>query len=246
MAGIQHLSMRIPWRDRPWDQFICDDPLGNSSCTLLSAVGKNRDNVFEQGNAGAGVDTLDQGRLPCLSERATFMSPLGYTVVKRHPYADNRALRGTLHPTKVILPGYAFEAVPFRWLNRGSLAQEIGHDRVPLFNQSAEDAADGALGSSPAWIMDSDNQRAVIDAFFEPVSPGDSLVFVYLKHSPLQEQRTDRLLVGAARVTRITPPPMWDQCLLHPYVGYVGAYLRTRRLSCSVFRSGCGDRGKRG
>lgn len=43
MAGIQHLSMRAPWRDRPWDQFLCDDPLGNSSCTLLAAIGKRRD-----------------------------------------------------------------------------------------------------------------------------------------------------------------------------------------------------------
>lgn len=55
--------MRVPWRDRPWDQFICDDPLGNSSCTLLAAVGKSRDDSYEVANAGAGIDTLDQGRL---------------------------------------------------------------------------------------------------------------------------------------------------------------------------------------
>src|SRR6185312_344813 len=61
------------------------------------------------------------------------------------------------------------------------------------------------------WVMDGDNQRAVIDAFFDSVLPGGSLVFVYLKHSPLQEQRTDRLLVAAARITRMTPPLMWNQ-----------------------------------
>ena len=38
---------------------------------------------------------------------------------------------------------------------------------------------------------------------FEPVTVGDSLVFMYLKHSPLQEQRADRLLVEAAHVTGI-------------------------------------------
>jgi hypothetical protein len=211
MAGIQHLSMRVPWRDRPWDQFLCDDPLGNSSCTLLAAVGRKRDDLFEVSHPGAGIDSLDHNRLPCLSERATFMSPLGYTVLKQHPYHANRALRGKIHDTRVTLPGYAFEAVPFRWMNRGSLAQEIGHERVPLFNQAAEDAADAALNYSPPWVMDGENQRAIIDAFFSHVSPGDSLVFTYLKHSPFQEQRTDRLLVGAARVTRVTPPPMWDQ-----------------------------------
>lgn len=211
MAGIQHLSMRVPWRDRPWDQFICEDPLGNSSCTLLAAIGKNRSDSFEEAHAGAGIDQIDQDRLPCLSERATFMSPLGYTVVKQHPYRNNPALRDTLHDTPVTLPGYAFEAVPFRWMNRESFAQEIGHDRVQMFNPSAEDAADAALHYDPPWVMDGDNQRAILGAFFEAVSPGDSLVFAYLKHSPLQEQRTDRLLVGAARITRITPPPMWNQ-----------------------------------
>ena len=40
---------------------------------------------------------------------ATFMSPLGYTVVKTHPYAWNSALQDKIHPMKVHLPGYAFE-----------------------------------------------------------------------------------------------------------------------------------------
>jgi ATP-dependent exoDNAse (exonuclease V) alpha subunit len=178
---------------------------------LLTAIGKDRDDSFEVDHAGAGIDSLDQNRLPCLSERATFMSPLGYTVIKQHPYRHNRALRNKLLDTQVSLPGYAFETVPFRWMNRDSLAQEIGHERVRLFNQAAEDAADAALDYTPPWVMDGDNQRVILDAFFEPVSAGDSLVFIYLKHSPLQEQRTDRLLVGAARVTRVTPPPMWNQ-----------------------------------
>ncbi|WP_257138192.1 MULTISPECIES: ATP-dependent RecD-like DNA helicase [Streptomyces] len=211
MTGIQHLSMRVPWRDRPWDQFICDDPLGNSSCTLLTAIGKKRDDSFEVAHAGAGIDILDQNRLPCLSERATFMSPLGYTVLKQHPYHESRALKGKLHDTRVTLPGYAFEAVPFRWMNRETLAHEVGHDRVPSFSHVAEDAVDAALNSAPPWVMDGDNQRAVMDTFFEAVAPGDSLVFAYLKHSPFQEQRTDRLLVGAARISRVTPPPMWNQ-----------------------------------
>src|SRR5687767_14708158 len=122
MAGIQHLSMRVPWRDRPWDQFLCDDPLGNSSCALLASIGKERQDDYESDHAGAAIETLDHNRLPCLSERATFMSPLGYSVTKVHPYSFNRALKGTLHDTVVMLPGYAFEAVPFRWLNRESLA----------------------------------------------------------------------------------------------------------------------------
>lgn len=204
--------MRVPWRDRPWDEFVCDDPLGNSSCTLLANIGPKRDDDYEVGHAGLGIDVLEHDRLPCLSERATFMSPLGYTVVKTHPYAWNAALKGRIHPTKVHLPGYAFEAVPFRWLSRQSLNEEIGHDRVPRFNPEAEDHVDRTLGYDGAnWVMDGANQRAVLDAFFDPVEVGHSLVFVYLKHSPLQEQRADRLLVGAARITGVTMPPMWEE-----------------------------------
>lgn len=211
MSAIQHLSMRVPWRDRPWDQHLCDDPLGNSSCALLANIGSERDDGYESGHAGKSIDSLEQDRLPCLSERATFMSPLGYSVRKRHPYAQNRALRGTLQDTQVTLPPYAFEAIPFRWLSRKSLAEEIGHERVPMFNQAAEDAADRAIQHESSWVMDGENQRAVIDAFFDPIAPGHSLVFMYLKHSPLQEERADRLIVGAARVSRVTPPPMWNQ-----------------------------------
>lgn len=67
MSGIQHLSMRVPWRDRPWDASVCDDPLGNSSCTLLANIGPKRDDPYEVDNASASIDTLDQDRLPCLS-----------------------------------------------------------------------------------------------------------------------------------------------------------------------------------
>ncbi|WP_280215102.1 ATP-dependent RecD-like DNA helicase [Nocardia cyriacigeorgica] len=209
--------MRVPWRDRPWDQFVCDDPLGNSSCTLLTGIGKSRDDAFEVAHSGAAVDSLDQGRLPCLSERGMFMSPLGYSVVKQHPFRHNPALRGSLLDSTVSLPGYAFEAVPFRWMNRQSLQDEVGHERVPGFDQNAEDAADAALSYSPPWVMDADNQRAILDAFFEPVVEGDSLVFIYVKHSPLQEERPDRLLVGAARVLRMTPPPKWNQAGTPPF-----------------------------
>jgi hypothetical protein len=57
--------------------------------------------------------------------------------------------------------------------------------------------------------MDGGNQQAIFSAFFEPVTENQSLVFMYLKHSPLQEQRADRLLVGAAHVTRLDLPLMW-------------------------------------
>ncbi|MFF2296531.1 AAA family ATPase [Arthrobacter sp. NPDC058127] len=219
MASVQHLSMRVPWRDRAWDDRVCDSPLGNSSCTLLTNIGANRDDLYEQANAGATINTLDSNRLPCLSERAAFMSPNGYRTVKTHPYASNAALKGTLHPTPVDVPGYAFEAVPYRWLNRRTLYEELGANSVRGFNAEAETAADKALGwNGAAWVMDGENQQAVIREFFDPVAAGESLVFMYLKHSPFQEgEQTGRLLVGAALISQVMPPPMWAQSGKPPF-----------------------------
>jgi hypothetical protein len=202
-----HLSMRVPWMDRPWDGAVCNAPHANGSCVLLKNIGPKRDDVFEEHHAGRPFAQLDSRKLPCLSERSAFMSDVGYRVVKEHPYAGNPAI--SVVATAVSVPGYAFEAVPFRWLNRKTLSKDVGYERVPGFRPEAEDAADRALEYNPAWVMDGGNQRAIFGAFFEPVTVGTSLVFMYLKHSPLQEQRGDRLLVGAAQVTRVELPPLW-------------------------------------
>jgi hypothetical protein len=196
--------------DRPWDGAVCNDPQGNSSCVLLKNIGPKRDDVFEQAHAGLPMAQLDTDRLPpCVSERSTFMSAAGYRVVKNHPYAHNGAI--SVVPSPVSVPAYAFEAVPFRWLSRKSLDKEIGYDRVSGFRPEAEDAANVALKwDGSAWVMDGANQQAILKAFFEPIRARESLVFMYLKHSPLQEQSTNRLLVGAARVTDVQLPPMWD------------------------------------
>ena len=51
-------------RDRPWDGAVCDDPLGNSSCTLLANIGRNRDDEFEATHASKEMAGLDSDRLP--------------------------------------------------------------------------------------------------------------------------------------------------------------------------------------
>ncbi len=217
MSGAQHLSMRIPWRDRPWDDRVCDHPLDNSSCLLLKNIGDKRDDDYEREVAGRPLAQVDADRIPCLSERATFMSPDGYRVTKKHPYAQNGTLKGHLFPTDVVMPGHAFEAVPFRWLSRESFTAQIWDEWHADYDPGAEDRIDQLLGFSPTWIMDGANQRSVIQQFFEPVVPGQSLVFVYLKHSPLQDESTRRLLVGAARVTDVQLPSMWKQSGNEPF-----------------------------
>lgn len=217
MSHLKHLSMRVPWRDRPWDERVCDHPLDNSSCILLANIGRKRDDAYEIANAGVPFAQLDSGQLPCLSERATFMSSTGYRVTKTHPYSMNKVLKGHLQPTDVVMPGFAFEAVPFRWLSRETFTSEIWSEWNADYDPGAEDKVDSVLSFKPGWIMDGANQQAVIRQFFEPVVPGESLVFLYLKHSPLQEESTRRLLVGAARVLDCQSPGMWTHSGTPPF-----------------------------
>ncbi len=217
MTSVQHISIRVPWRDQPWDDKVCHSPLDNSSCLLLKNIGDKRLDEWEGQVAGQSFAQLPEyDRMPCLSERATFMSAHGYQLDKKHPYRFNRALDGHLETTTVSVPPHSFEAVPFRWLSRTTVEEELWQE-TDSYRPEYEEQAHRLLSFTPGWLMDGRNQRAMIDRFFLDVEPGQSLVLVYLKHSPLQEDSTRRLLVGAALVTGVKPPPMWNQSGSQPF-----------------------------
>jgi hypothetical protein len=73
-------------RRADWDQFICDDPLGNSSCTLLAAIGKGRDDSFEVIHAAPGSTTAQIQRSTRGRRVRRPHSPRG-TVPAYWPYA---------------------------------------------------------------------------------------------------------------------------------------------------------------
>lgn len=217
MSSVQHISMRVPWRDQPWDDKVCAHPLDNSSCLPLKNIGDKRLDGWESEVAGRSFAELPQyDRLPCLSERATFMSSHGYALVKEHPYRFNKTLSGHLLPTTISVPPYSFEGVPFRWLSRETVDEQLWQE-ADEYRPEREDAAHRALGFKPGWLMDGHNQRAMIGRFFEDVVADQSLVLIYMKHSPLQEESTRRLLVGAAMVTAVTAPAMWNQSGGQPF-----------------------------
>ncbi len=217
LTAVRHISVRVPWRDTAWDDRVCLSPANNGSCLLLKNIGDRRDDDWEATVAGQSIGELgDPSRLPCLSERATFMSALGYVAHKKHPYRMNRGLKGHLLPTDLAVPPYAFEAVPFRWMNRDTVEGELWAE-ADDYHSEWEEQAHQVVGFKPSWLMDGRNQRAMIDAFFADVVGGHSLVLIYLKHSPLQEETNRRLLVGAATVTHLVPPIMWKQSGEQPF-----------------------------
>src|SRR3954452_20418617 len=209
--------MRVPWRDQPWDDKVCHSPLDNSSCLLLKNIGDKRLDAWKPGGPGRSFAALPQyDRLPCLSEGSTFMSSHGYALEKEHPYRFNKTLKGHLEPTTLSVPAYSFEAVPFRWLSRETVDDGLWQE-TDEYRPEREDEAHRLLGFKPGWLMDGRNQRAMMTRFFEDVVADHSLVLIYLKHSPLQEESTRRLLVGASIVTRVTPRSMWNQSGKQPF-----------------------------
>lgn len=208
MTYVQHLSVRVPWHDTGWDGSVCRDPRANSSCILLKNIGEKRDDLFEVASAGRPIAELEPSRIPpCVAERSTFLSARDHVLELKHPYAHNDALKNVA-PTTVQVPAYSVHATPFYWLNKDSTADVQSAHLIDGYSQEAEDEAVAALNFDPAWIMHGDNQKALIDTFFQDVRPTQSLLFFYLKHSPFEDAGR-RLLVGAALVDEVTLPGRW-------------------------------------
>jgi hypothetical protein len=160
-------------------------------------------------NAGRSLDDLNLDHVGCVLERGTFMSGHAYRAVREHPYRFNDALRGKIAPTPLTVPAFGVHATPYFWLNRDNINTVLRSFDVD-YDDDRERYVDGKLGFEPEWVLDGDNQKALIERFFQEVRAGESLVFFYAKHSPLDHLRAGGyLLVGAARITHKELPGLW-------------------------------------
>lgn len=204
-APIEHISVRVPWHDNGWRGTLCADPQGNGTCVLLKNIGQRRRDEHEQRHAGRDIADLPlEEAPPCVSERATFMSPRVIPFQRVHPFAQTNPAFAAFQPTPQPIPPYSVQAIPFLWMSRSG-AQVIDEERRVGLRPELEEQVDAITNwKSAAWVMHGDNQRALLDAFFSTVQPQRSIVFFYAKHSPLSDDPR-RLLVGAALVTDVTP-----------------------------------------
>ncbi|MGR6320063.1 AAA family ATPase [Micromonospora soli] len=202
---IEHISIRVPWHDAGWNGTVCADPQGNGTCVLLKNIGQRRHDEHEQHLAGSDIADLPLADAPpCVSERATFMSPRVIPFQRQHPFTQKSPAFATLQLTPQPIPAYTAQAVPFRWMSRDG-AKKINERRQLGLRPELEEQVDAITGwPNSTWMMHGDNQRTILEAFFGTVRRESSLVFFYAKHSPLSDD-TRRLLVGAAVVTDVTP-----------------------------------------
>lgn len=207
---VQHLSVRVPWHDSGWNGAVCSDPARNTSCVLLNNIGENRNDKLEQSAAGLPFHEVVGTLPPCVEERVTFLSPHTVHIPKKHPYGWTTALAG-VSEAALTLPAWSVHATPYYWMARVNTGGLLAEERIDGYSDESEQQAFEAIGfKNPdrmTWVLHGDNQKALIETFFRHVTPNQSLVFFYLRHSPFED--TGRLLVGAALVDDVRLPDRW-------------------------------------
>lgn len=210
-----HLSARIAWHDTDWTGRVCSAPGANHSCATLGRIKENKNADSEEEDAGTSWAELPPERVPpCVFERAGFMRPKAYSIVRSHPYAGGWT-RSHAHfsETGHYMPAYSLEATPFRWVMRDKVP-EIARTWGIGYAPELEEAADQVIETSKPtlWVQDHRNQLALLDSFFSGLVPDRSLVFFYAKDMPLLEDRQPgaRVLLGVGRVKAVRPVVEWD------------------------------------
>lgn len=213
---LQHLSVRLPWHDTGWQGTVCQSPSKNSACMVLKRIRDGRDDSGEERFAGRAWDELAEEHLPaCLSERGAALNSKAYSLRSRHPFANSsRETHAHFAENLFRLPPYSVQTIPFRWTRKED-AQAI----ADLLALPFDVAREPDLAFETVWINDFDNQQIMLDTFFGALQPERSLIFLYVKRTPLSDDPR-RVLVGAGRITTIGPGQE------HAYVGDTRGKLR--------------------
>lgn len=199
---LRHVSIRVPWHDNGWNGTVCSNPAGNAACLALAEIREKKNDIHETGIAGESIEPMAQKHWPaCLGERATIMAPFEFSRTIEHPYASFSDLHEHISAATFKHPAYSAAVIPFRWMSRKD-AWEIA-ERLDLDVDPEREPTDGWLERNN-WVQDHENQRSLLEAFNSAVEPERSLCFFYAKQTPMVDD-SDRILVGAGRVTKTGP-----------------------------------------
>ena len=197
---IKHLSLRVPWHDNIWNGTVCKNPTNNASCTFLQRISQAKDEVSEEKSAGLSISDLNESEYPiCVEESGTFMCSEEIRVKKIHPYSETNKDYNHFLPTDFRIPPYSFAAIPFRWMMKDKDHQSI---IAQYYELDYDPNIEPKLPFYTNWVQDHQNQRSLLDTFFNAIIPERSLCFIYAKHIPLSD-KSDRILIGVGRVKKV-------------------------------------------
>lgn len=235
---VHHLTIRVPWHDSGWRGTFCNNPCGNTSCTILPRIATGRDDTFETEHAGESIEGLSKEQLPpCVDEHGTIMAPFAQSMMKNHPYAKTaEKTHGHFAPTPYTIAPYSAAAIPFRWMLK---EQAEGNpkfgvaSRVETLQLGYDSEREPDLGFATSWAQEGDNQRMLLDSFFSAARPQQSLVFFYAKRTPLAEDPR-RVIVGVGRVKSVGSPTEYRYEGRACPKGRISGYLWERNIEHSI------------
>jgi ATP-dependent exoDNAse (exonuclease V) alpha subunit len=204
---LKHLSIRVPWHDNGWNGSVCNNPKANGACLILKNCALNRDDENEQAHAGQLLKDLDEENYPvCIGERATFMAPFAIHKTLEHPYAKSSpTTHGHLKPTRIQFQAFSAAAVPYHWM-----LKENAKDKMALFDLNFDEQREPVLDfNRNDWVQEINNQKALLNCFFEHFQEETSLVFFYAKQVPFVEE-SGRVLVGVGKIKKIIPSEAYE------------------------------------
>lgn len=208
---LKHLSVRVPWHDTIWNGCICANPNTNGACLVLKNCALNRNDEQETQLAGQSLESLEESQFPvCIGERGTFMAPFTIHRTLHHPYVESSpSTHGQLKDTRITQPSFSAAAVPYHWM-----LNENAKDKASLYDLNYDESREPSLdwsdnGGSGNWVQEMDNQKALLNCFFEHLQEETSLIFFYAKQVPFVEE-SGRVLAGVGKIRKIIPSEAYE------------------------------------
>jgi hypothetical protein len=137
----------------------------------------------------------------------------------RHAYARTSDDHRHIRDTQFLHPAFSAAATPFGWLlkerawgekwrtgktDARALAERWGIDSNPDYEPEHPES----LHNRP-WIQGHRSQKALLDAFFSAIKPQESLIFFYVKRTPLFDD-DQWMIAGVATVTSVGDLEEWN------------------------------------
>jgi ATP-dependent exoDNAse (exonuclease V) alpha subunit len=200
----KHLSVRVPWHDSEWNGKICCNPRENGSCMFLPRIQDGKDIIKEEQLSSKWMHELDEDyQPPCVGEKVHFMSVHDIYKKVEHPYAKNEGnveFYGHYRPTTYRYPGYSFSVVPYNWMLKNGKTNLS--DKAIELGLAFDTKKEPVLSFENTWVQEISNQKALLDAFIQPIQPANSLVFIYAKNIPYIDTNS-RILIGVGHISDI-------------------------------------------
>jgi hypothetical protein len=127
------------------------------------------------------------------------MADFAYERRFEHPYAGRgNPLYSHFRQTTYRHAPRTAAAVPFGWMmkEKKTGVPEMAERLALGFRPELEPE----LGFESIWVQERSNQLVMLDTFFGAITPGESLVFLYAKKTPLTDDPR-RVIVGIGRAT---------------------------------------------